>query len=510
MVQLSYFRYESNLIDHMQLRINRIYTAVYALKEDIDALNEYMRVLTTQQLNPLIIPPDILRYVLEQVLDGIRSNARLRLSEDPTQNIWTYYNIIKVTPIVMDDYLMVILTIPLINSSLDVNLYKVYNLLMLHPKLQIQVEYQLEGTYFATHMHGMYATIPKESDIKLCMMSQGHLCMFDEPLYPVEKIEWCLSALFMNDLTKIDLNCKFIATPQHTNLAHSLDGYLWAVSSLATKKLQLRCLHHTSIVTIDLPLCIIDVGNGCEAFSPTLYIPEKSELTATMQSLTHSQFFLQYNLQYTKMSSFVIFREMTFENLTSEELTDLRSKVQMLEPMNMQLFNTKLRLIDEKYPLTVPPWVTLGGQVISGAFILTEITLMAWFCLKHRKHVKPLLKLALPFAQKLKDNPQIIEQLTQRATDLVTNITPPDPPPRVHTDVTDNPVITSRWSRTDNPIMAPLPSTAVPSSLSGAHKLEFIMEAAQELYAKGQLRVKPYAGYLRSKRAQSLAHDSPL
>ena len=55
----------------MQLHINCIYTAVYALKEDIDALYEYMRVLSTQQLNPLIIPTDMLRYVLEQVKDGI-------------------------------------------------------------------------------------------------------------------------------------------------------------------------------------------------------------------------------------------------------------------------------------------------------------------------------------------------------------------------------------------------------------------------------------------------------
>ena len=46
---------------------------------------------------------------------------------------------------------------------------------------------------------------------------------------------------------------------------------------------------------------------------------------------------------------------MTFEHLTPDELTDLRSKVQTLEPMNMQLFNAKLHLIDEKYPLTVPP-----------------------------------------------------------------------------------------------------------------------------------------------------------
>ena len=339
-------------------------------------LYEYVRVLSTQQLNPLIIPPDIFHQVLDQVKDGIRSNARLALSEDPLQNIWSYYNIIKVTPIVMDDYLMVILMILLIDSSLAVNLDKVHNLPMLHPQLQIQVEYELEGAYFATHMHGMYATIPKEIDIKLCMMSQGHLCVFEEPLYPVDKIDWCLYALFINDPTKIESNCKFTTTIKHTNLAHSLDGYLWAISCLATEKLQIRCLHQISVVTIEPPLCIIDIGNGCEAFSSSLYIPAKSELTITMQSLTRSQFFLNYNFQYVKMSSFVVFHEMTFAQLTPEELANLQAKIQTLEPMNIKLFTEKLKLLDENYPLTLPPWIILGGQVISGAFILTEITLM--------------------------------------------------------------------------------------------------------------------------------------
>ena len=40
MVQLSYFRYENNLIDNMQMRINHIYTTIYALKEDKDTLYE--------------------------------------------------------------------------------------------------------------------------------------------------------------------------------------------------------------------------------------------------------------------------------------------------------------------------------------------------------------------------------------------------------------------------------------------------------------------------------------
>ena len=57
------------------MHINHLHTAIYVLKEDIDTLYEYMRVLSTQQLNPLIIPPDILRQVLDQVKDGIRSNA---------------------------------------------------------------------------------------------------------------------------------------------------------------------------------------------------------------------------------------------------------------------------------------------------------------------------------------------------------------------------------------------------------------------------------------------------
>ena len=46
---------------------------------------------------------------------------------------------------------------------------------------------------------------------------------------------------------------------------------------------------------------------------------------------------------------------MTFEQLTTEELADLHAKFQTLEPMNMKLFNEKLKLLDEiirsLYPL---------------------------------------------------------------------------------------------------------------------------------------------------------------
>ena len=52
-------------------------------------------------------------------MEDIKSHARLRLSEDPKTNIWAYYSNVKLTPIVHQDYLMLILTVPLIDRSSD-------------------------------------------------------------------------------------------------------------------------------------------------------------------------------------------------------------------------------------------------------------------------------------------------------------------------------------------------------------------------------------------------------
>ena len=71
-----------------------------------------------------------------------------------------------------------------------------------------------------------------------------------------------------------------------TNLAYSLDGYLWAISALATERLQIRRVMETNVITIKPQLQIVVIGNGCEAYSASLYIPAKSELTTTLQSIT--------------------------------------------------------------------------------------------------------------------------------------------------------------------------------------------------------------------------------
>ena len=372
-------RYEASVLHYFQTRIYRVHTSLSALWGDIDSLFEYMRILASQELNPTIIPPDILKTILHRIENDIRSNARLKLCEDPDTNIWSYYGTIKLTPIVLQDYLMLILTVPLIDQSLHMNLYKVHNLPMLHPMLQMLVQYEVEGPYLATMMDSMFITLPTAIDVKLCLVTNGHLCMFNQSLYPVDNTNWCIYALFINDIHKIKRNCVLKPLNRPTNLAYSLDGYLWAISALASEKLQIRCVMETHIVTIHPQLQIVDIGNGCEAYSTSIYIPAKSELTATMQSLIRSQFFLDYNFNYTNVSNFIVWYKTNFVNLTKEEIDSLKAKVLKLPTMSMDMFDKTLETIDEHYPFSLSPKLILALVVIAGVCFIIFGILFIWY-----------------------------------------------------------------------------------------------------------------------------------
>ena len=372
-------QYESNILHYIQTRLYRVHTSLYALQGDTKSFFEYMRVLTSQELNPMTIPPDISKTILHKNKKDIKSHARLQLCEDPDTNIWSYYGTIKLMPIVLDDYLMLILTVPLIDQSLHMNLYKVHNLPMLHPTLHVHVQYEIECSYLATVMDGMFITLPTALDVRLCLMTNGHLCMFNQTLYPVECMNWCIHALFINDKDQIQNNCLLRTINQTTILAYSLDGYLWAISALATEELQIRCIMDTHVITIKPPLQIVDIGNGCKAYAASIYIPAKLELTTTLQLITQSQFFLDYNVKYTNMSNFLIWYKSDIAKLMTTEIETLKAKMLKLPTMSMKLFDNILENIDEYYPFLLSPKFILALLLLTGICFIALGIIFIWY-----------------------------------------------------------------------------------------------------------------------------------
>ena len=98
----------------------------------------------------------------------------------------------------------------------------------------------------------------------------------------------------------------------------------------------------THVITIKPPLQIVDIGNGCKAYSASIYIPAKSELTASLQLITRSQFFLEYNFNYTNVSNFLVWYKLDFAKLTNEEIKTLKTKVLKLPTMSMEMFDNVL------------------------------------------------------------------------------------------------------------------------------------------------------------------------
>ena len=122
---IKFLKYTVAIVNDIRINLAKLTLGIMSLEQNVNAVYKYLRVLSTRQVNPLIIPPHTLRKVLAKVKEDMNRNPRLKLPEDPNLNIWNYYTIMKITPIVMDDFLLILLTIPLTDQSLDMDLYKI-------------------------------------------------------------------------------------------------------------------------------------------------------------------------------------------------------------------------------------------------------------------------------------------------------------------------------------------------------------------------------------------------
>ena len=174
--ETKFIKFTVATLTDIRMTLAQLSLGLMSLQENVNAIYKYMRVLSTRRVNPLIIPPDSLQMVLTQAKEDRKRNPQLTLPEDPNINIWNYYSIMKVTPIIMENFLLVTLTIPMADQSLVMNWYKVHNLLALHPKLHVQFEYQLEGEYLANTKDKQYAALPTAQDIRICETTERYLC----------------------------------------------------------------------------------------------------------------------------------------------------------------------------------------------------------------------------------------------------------------------------------------------------------------------------------------------
>ena len=301
MIDVSTFQvYTSYHVTIAQTILSRLQTGTVSIENNIDKIFECLRIMSNHKATSAVIPPVALRRLLLKIENCMRMNPRLKLPYDPRAGgIWKYYSVIKITLIVMDKMLVILMTIPVLDKTLELNIYQVHNLPAIPPGQEVATLYQLESKYFAIGKHGMYVTLPMEQSVRICLQTELAICILEQALYPIKHITWCVYALFIDDEERIKRDCKYSVTKVSGNRAISLGGYLWAVSSIKQEQLQVRCLEETHVIEIEPPLQIVYLGNGCEGYSPSMFLPAKNEMTTHDQIESHKEYFLQFNYVYT-------------------------------------------------------------------------------------------------------------------------------------------------------------------------------------------------------------------
>ena len=383
----------NNIMMDAHVVLNRLITGLIVLKNNVERIYKYLNVIASKEINPVMIPPPPLRRMLAEVKEEMKQNPRLELPYDPQTEIYKFYEVIKITPVVVEDVLSLLLTIPLIDKSLQMNVYRVHNLPALQTKLGVAAEYILEGDYLAADQHGLYVALPDAREIQICMTSQGGLCVMNQALHPVETVEWCTYALFIQDKERIKRDCTMNFKTRKANMAQSIGGYLWAVSSLVGEKIQVRCLSETHVEVIKPPLQIIHIGNGCEGYSPSIKIPAKSELTSQNDIAERTTYFLDFNEQYQKSQDMGPWNFFEIDKFTEKKLKDMVEVLPALPPMNYENLNKRIGELDD-YPLEIPVAVIAIALAVSTIFLIISLIVVACIIYRLRTNVKVLFPMA--------------------------------------------------------------------------------------------------------------------
>ena len=152
--------------------MTRLLSGLTAATQNIESIYEYLRIMNSHRFDPTIMPMSQLRELLKYIQQEMEGSPRLELPlELNSHDIQGYYNVIRVTVLLTDDVLFIVMSIPLKDTSLQMNVYKVHNLPLIHPKLNISVTYELEGIYLSTVHEGHYVSLPEEGELTMYLLT---------------------------------------------------------------------------------------------------------------------------------------------------------------------------------------------------------------------------------------------------------------------------------------------------------------------------------------------------
>ncbi|MCG7882404.1 MAG: methyl-accepting chemotaxis protein [Candidatus Thiodiazotropha endolucinida] len=239
-------------------------------------LQVQLNALSTNKLSPSIIEPAEFKMVLKDIETQLPKTFGLPVDID--EELWLLYKHLSCQTLMEDKKIIIIIPIPLIDYSQQMDLYKVYNLplpisTVYRSKNKTETEmltyYTLESEYIAINPERTQYMLLNQHDRDICKVGFPKLCTMRKPIHHTNLARMCILAVFSNDKEKIKRLCTTVVAFSN-DLPHvqylSDDTYI--IITRVPLNFNLACENEIrQKIDIAVPYGFIRVRKGCKATS---------------------------------------------------------------------------------------------------------------------------------------------------------------------------------------------------------------------------------------------------
>ena len=224
----------------------------------------------------------------------------------------------KLQPFMLSDTLYLVLHVPLVNKSLQFNLYRIHNIPLVHPILKKSLKYSIQEEYLAIRLLTVHF-LSLSANIMACQVSNGQFCHINSPLYVTDTSKSCSYTLFLKDKEKINSACMISVINQTQGETLNINDNFWAISPLQdNKKLYITCLPFSFTIKLHFPYDIIYLPNGYEANAIAFMLPSNNKLNIE-SSTEATEYKLGFNRSYSKCNSLSLMQSLNISSLTDDK-----------------------------------------------------------------------------------------------------------------------------------------------------------------------------------------------
>ena len=155
-------------------------------------LSSQLDMLSLGHVSPSIITPENLKKLLLEMQTKLPYH--LTLPEDPTENLWKYYQSLSCTTILNEDRFLVIVSVPLLDRETTFEIYKVFNTPLPYYNQSIPTElqpdivaqYRLETSALAINAEKTKYMLLNSDELNHCSTPLLSYCSVRSSVFPVK------------------------------------------------------------------------------------------------------------------------------------------------------------------------------------------------------------------------------------------------------------------------------------------------------------------------------------